>query len=427
EALYIDGPRVASAAWSGLCYSPSSSRAVAEAACNADPDCTALHDNDCTDIGVRYCYSAISDIVANWEGTNSRACTYIKYQVTASTLSTTTSVGVSATATTDSSAASTSLTTRSAEALYIDGPRVASSAWSGLCYSPPSSRADAEAACNADPDCTALHDNDCTDTGVRYCYSAISDIVANWEGTNSRACTYIKYQVTTSIRTTTRSSTMSSGSTASTLSGTATRSVTSTTAATTTTITATVITSTATDALYIDGPRVASSAWSGLCYSPPSSRADAEAACNADPDCIALHDNDCTNTGVRYCYSAISDIVVNWGGTNSRACTYIKYQVTTSTLSTTTSTIATVSTEALYIEGPRVASAAWSGLCYSPSSSRADAEAACNADPDCTALHDNDCTNTGVRYCYSAISDIVVNWEGTDSRACTYIKYQVTT
>ncbi|CAK0878878.1 unnamed protein product, partial [Prorocentrum cordatum] len=210
------------------------------------------------------------------------------------------------------------------------------------------------AACNADPDCTALHDNDCTDTDVRYCYSAISDIVANSEGTDSGACTYIKYQVTTSTRTTKTSSTESSSTISSmtdtsTLSGTATSSATltftissfsvtvttsSSSASSTTTISAatsiattfsgaasTTLTSVSTDALYIDGPRVASAAWSGLCYSQPSSRADAEAACNADPDCTALHDTDCTNTGVRYCYSAISDIVVNWNGTNSRACT----------------------------------------------------------------------------------------------------------
>ncbi|CAK0854748.1 unnamed protein product [Prorocentrum cordatum] len=90
-------------------------------------------------------------------------------------------------------------TAAAAEALYIDGPRVASFAWSGpCCYSTASSRVNAEAACSADPDCYVLRDNDCTDTGVRYCYSAISDIVANWEGKNSRACTYVKNQPTPS-------------------------------------------------------------------------------------------------------------------------------------------------------------------------------------------------------------------------------------
>eukprot|EP00959_Pyramimonas_sp_CCMP1952_P409270 8577344-Pyramimonas_sp.AAC.1 len=66
------------------------------------------------------------------------------------------------------------------------------------------------------------------------------------------------------------------------------------------------------------------------------------------------------------------------------------------TATSITTTITTISTEALYIDGPRVAGAAWSGLCYSVTGSRASAEAACSADSNCVALHDKDCTNTGV-------------------------------
>ena len=92
-----------------------------------------------------------------------------------------------------------------------------------------------------------------------------------------------------------------------------------------------------------------------------------------------------------------------------------------------TTTLTTVSTEAFYIDGPRVAGGAWSGLCYSTAGSRASAEAACTADISCVALHDKGCTNTGVRYCFSAVSEIVAIFDGGDSDACTYVRYQVTT
>ncbi|CAK0813193.1 unnamed protein product [Prorocentrum cordatum] len=429
EAMYIDGPRVAGGAWYGLCYSTAGSRASAEAACSADANCTVLHDKGCTNTGVRYCFSVINDIVANFESLDSDACTYIRYQITTSTVSTST-IGSSTWASETSTATTTT-------AMYIDGPRVAGGAWSGLCYSITGSRASAEAACNADSNCIALHDKGCTNTGVRYCYSTVSEIVANFEGLDSDACTYIKYQVTTSTV-----------STATTLTGTTATTVVGAVSMTATSITTT-STTISTEALYIDGPRVASGAWSGLCYSITGSRASAEAACNADSNCIALHDKGCTNTGVRYCYSTVSEIVANFEGLDSDACTYIKYQVTTSTVSTATTltgttattvvgavsmtatsittTSTTISTEALYIDGPRVAGSAWSGLCYSVAGSRASAEVACNADSNCVALHDKDCTNTGVRYCYSAVSEIVANFEGLDSDACTYVKYQVTT
>ncbi|CAK0891744.1 unnamed protein product [Prorocentrum cordatum] len=199
--------------------------------------------------------------------------------------------------------------------IYVDGPRVTRGAWSSLCYSAIYTESEAAALCTAEAGCTVLYSQYCNDD-YRVCFSSIADIAAKWAGVNSDACTKILYEVATSTGiTSTRDALYPDGRR---LDGTST----STTA----------ITSTSTGALYIDGPRVASSAWSGLCYSSSTSRTNAEAACNADPDCIALHDIDCTDLGVRYCYSAISDIVANWEGTDSRACTYVKYQVTTSTL-----------------------------------------------------------------------------------------------
>ncbi|CAK0790472.1 unnamed protein product [Prorocentrum cordatum] len=87
--------------------------------------------------------------------------------------------------------------------------------------------------------------------------------------------------------------------------------------------------------LYIDGLRLASDAWYGLCYSTAFSRANAEAACSADPDCYALHDTDCAKICVRYCYSVIGGTVAKQNGTNRRSCTYVKNQLTTASCANT--------------------------------------------------------------------------------------------
>lgn len=152
----------------------------------------------------------------------------------------------------------------SASYVYIAGPGADNGVAAAHCSGVISGLDAAKAACSEDLECTMLLATDCDDEAWRTC--SIAPFVVYSAGSGTDACTMLKAEEVTETHTSTSVSTISS--------------VTSTT-------------STFTDGLYVDGPRVKSDTWEGRCHGEWSTREIAQAACDADAGCFFVFSFNC--------------------------------------------------------------------------------------------------------------------------------------
>jgi hypothetical protein len=305
---YVEGPVVSNRGTLNHCSVWKGNLSDAMEMCDADSTCFALHDFNCNGDRWRFCSASIQALQA--KGTpepDAHACTYFV----------------------DNKAA------------YIDGPSVSNKAIS-FCSDWYGGLEDAQALCDADSACSVLHDFGCNGKHWRYCDRNIQALKKQSDS-EAKACTKI-----------------------------------------------------ADDAIsYVEGPRVSNFATSS-CSTWIGTKQAAQAKCNQDSNCSVIFDFDCDGQKWRYCSNLdIADAVTM--GPDSAACTMVNS----------------------FVDGVKLSNLAFAG-CSDWYGNLLEAQARCNADPDCSMVHDFNCDGWHWRYCVGSLDSHTS--KGTDTLGCAMVK-----